>query len=560
MKCLLCDKSFSRNCDLVRHIKSAHNLNAIDYYDKYLKQTDNEGICCVCGKPTKFLDLTRGYQKHCCARCGSIEVSTQNKAKETNLKKYGVENPAQAKEVKAKSNTWRSNKEKVSNWTKKREETCLAKYGSNSFLSSDIGKEKIKQSYINHFGVDNPSRSKEIRQKVEATNLAKFGTTCNLASEDTKKKREDTWKSKYGVDHPWKNLSIRHRALESKNQYIFDYCQESDCSLVEDICKSYGYAWVQSELYRYTFLIKGKALIKNQYISEIRDYQNSIGRSHIEQEIYEFVKSLDSSTVQNCRKIITPQELDIYVPTKKVAIEVNGLYWHSVNNGMPKNYHLDKTEKCISLGIKLIHIFEDEWQNKQEICKSIISSSLGIFVNRIYARKCIMKEVPELESKKFLDENHIQGRVNSSYRLGLYYDNELVQLITLGKSRYTKDEYELYRMCTKLNTQVIGGFSKLLAHQPYNHIISYVDISKFTGKSYVDNAFSLLHLTKPSYFYWSNSTGRVSRISAQKHKLSKLVNNYDESKTEIQNMHDNGFLQIYDCGNLKVSYNRTTTT
>lgn len=556
MKCLLCNKSFSRNCDLSRHIRSSHNLSSIDYYDKYLKQSDNEGICCVCGKPTKFLDFTRGYQKHCSFSCGSKDINTQNKIKETSLKKYGVENPAQAKEIKDKSIAWRNDKEKVNNWTKKREETCLSKYGSTSFFSSDTGKEKIKQSYINHFGVDNPSKSKEVRQKVEETNLKKFGVRCNLASEDTKKKRVNTWKSKYGVDHPWKSSSVRNKALENKNQYIYNYCEENDCSLVEDICESYGYAWMQSDLYKYTFLVKGRVLIKNNYISEIINYQNNVGRSHVEQEIYEFVKSLDSSTIQNCRKIITPQELDIYVPTKKVAVEVNGLYWHSVNNGMPKNYHLDKTEKCISLGIRLIHIFEDEWQNKQSICKSIISSSLGIYENRIYARKCIVREVSKAESKQFLEENHIQGNVNSSYRLGLYYNDELVQLITLGKSRYKKGEYELYRMCTKLNTQVIGGFSKLLAHQPYDHIISYIDISKFTGESYVSNNFSLLYKTKPNYFYWSNNTGRVSRISAQKHKLSKFLDNYDDYKTEIQNMSDNGFLQIYDCGNLKVSYDK----
>ncbi len=179
----------------------------------------------------------------------------------------------------------------------------------------------------------------------------------------------------------------------------------------------------------------------------------------------------------NNREILNGKELDIYIPSKNVAIEFNGLYWHS-DKQKPFDYHKIKTELCNQKGIRLIHIFEDEWQNNKDIIKSIIKSSLGIYDRKIYARKCEIKELNNKEYKDFLVKNHIQGQINSSLKVGLFYKNELVQVAGFGKSRFKSNELELHRMCTLLNTQVIGGFSKLCKYlnQPF---ISYIDKSKF---------------------------------------------------------------------------------
>ena len=173
--------------------------------------------------------------------------------------------------------------------------------------------------------------------------------------------------------------------------------------------------------------------------------------------------------MQNDKHLIYPYELDIFSPKYNIAIEYDGLYWHNEKN-VDMNYHLMKTELCENKGIQLIHIFEDEWTDKQDIVKSRLKSIFGVIDNRIYARKCEIKEVSHNESKLFLEKNHIQGNVNSKYRYGLYYNNELVSLMTFGNMRKslgskTKNEcYELLRFCNKLNTSVIGGASKLFKH------------------------------------------------------------------------------------------------
>lgn len=280
--------------------------------------------------------------------------------------------------------------------------------------------------------------------------------------------------------------------------------------------------------------------------------------SQPELQVLEYIKEVyHGRIVENDRSQISPKELDIYIPDKKLAIEFNGVYYHSTNMGTPKNYHLEKTIECHSAGIKLIHIHEWEWTYKQDICKSILSIALGICKNKIYARNCEVKEVDSELAKQFLENNHIQGSLNSSYRLGLFYNNELVQLITIGKSRFKEGEYELLRMCTKLNTQVVGGFSKLMKNQPYNSLISYVDRSKFTGNGYLACGWTIDSYTSPSYAYYKGEV-KLNRIAAQKHKLKALLGdeNFDSSKTEFENMKNCAWLQVYDCGNIKMKYSK----
>ena len=161
--------------------------------------------------------------------------------------------------------------------------------------------------------------------------------------------------------------------------------------------------------------------------------------SYCEKEVIEFVKSIYNGVIiNNNRKIIAPYELDIYLPEKKLAIEFDGLFWHNDKSGKDKNYHLDKTEKCEKQGIQLIHIFEDEWIEKQIIVKSIIKSKIGIYDKKIYARKCQIKEIAIKDKNDFLRMNHLQGEDHSQIKLGLFYENELVSVMTFGKPRFNK--------------------------------------------------------------------------------------------------------------------------
>ena len=206
-------------------------------------------------------------------------------------------------------------------------------------------------------------------------------------------------------------------------------------------------------------------------------------------------------------------------------------------------------------GVKLLHFYEDEWLFKQDICKSIISSALGIYQNKVYARKCEIREISNNEYRDFLNENHIQGSVNSKIKIGLFYNNELIQCIGVGKTRYSDNQFELYRMCSKKFHQVIGGFSKLLKYlkQKYNitELYSYVDRRLYDGNGYLKIGFEIVSVTKPSYFYFKHFN-RENRLKYQKHKLKNILSNFDSNLSEVDNMINNGYKRIFDCGTYKV--------
>jgi len=276
-----------------------------------------------------------------------------------------------------------------------------------------------------------------------------------------------------------------------------------------------------------------------------------------EGEVKEFISSLKIIFEENNRTILDGKELDVYIPSHNLAIEYDGLYWHS-EQYLDKDYHLTKTELCEAKGIKLIHIFEDEWIYKQDIVKSRLMNLFGLSSNKIYARKCVIKEISSKESKEFLNTNHIQGGVNSKHNIGLYYNNELVSLMTFGNLRKSlgnksnENTYELLRFCNKLNTNVIGGADKLLKYfiKTYNpkEIISYADRRWSQGDLYDKLGFDFVHNSKPNYFY-INKGKREYRFKYRKDVLVK--EGFDKNKTEHEIMKERGFNRIYDCGNKK---------
>lgn len=277
------------------------------------------------------------------------------------------------------------------------------------------------------------------------------------------------------------------------------------------------------------------------------------GKSSLELQVRDFIKSLNLDFKSNDRTIITPKELDLIIPSHNLAIEFNGLYWHSELAGKTRNYHLDKTKECNKAGYNVIHIFEHQWVNKQDIIKDIIKKRLGIVDRKVFARKCEIREVETLQAREFIETNHLQGYASATYKLGLYYENELISIMTFGKSRYDKNcNWELIRFANKLGYNVIGGASKILKHFRSKYegsIISYCDISIFSGNLYKDLGFIYSHNAKPNYFYFDSMLNVYSRVMFQKHKLKDKLANFDPSKSEWENMIENKFNRYWDCGN-----------
>ena len=279
-----------------------------------------------------------------------------------------------------------------------------------------------------------------------------------------------------------------------------------------------------------------------------------LNASKSEDEIADFIKNKGFAIIRNDRSILdNKHELDIYIPDKQFAIEFDGVFWHNEVN-KPINYHLDKTEECKKKGIRLIHIFEDEWLDKSNIWKSMLNNLLGLNENRIFARKCKIKEVSMDESKNFLEENHLQGYCHSQIRYGLYYNNKLVSLMTFGKTRHfignSSHQFELLRFCNKLNTSVIGAASRLFKYfiktvKP-NNIVSYADKRWSNGNIYEKLRFHKYNESKPNYYYVIGNR-RKNRFNFRKSILVKKYN-CPQDMSEHEFCKSKGWYRIYDCG------------
>jgi very-short-patch-repair endonuclease len=280
--------------------------------------------------------------------------------------------------------------------------------------------------------------------------------------------------------------------------------------------------------------------------------------SKIENELREFVKDLDPGINFSNRRIITPYEIDVVSEKYKIGIEMNGLYHHSdFISGKDHKYHLTKTNKCLESGYKLLHIFEDEWRFKKPIWKSILRYKFHKCNDIRYARKCEIKEIDNKTCREFLNENHLQGYSNCSVRIGLYQNGGLLSVLTFVKSRFDKSyEWEISRFANKINTAVVGGFQKMLKYftSKYdpNNIVTYADKRYSSGDLYRNAGMIELDNKSINYYYFNkHECVRYSRQKFQKHKLKDVLDNYDESLSEWENMKNNSYDRIWDCGNYK---------
>jgi very-short-patch-repair endonuclease len=307
------------------------------------------------------------------------------------------------------------------------------------------------------------------------------------------------------------------------------------------------------------------------YCASINNY-----RSNNEKDVINFLRENCNYEIrERVRNIIPQYELDLYVPELKIAIEYDGLFWHSEEKGKDKNYHLNKTDVCKEAGIRLIHIFEDEWLNKQEIVKNKLLHILQSNTNPvIYARKCYVIELEDSSVKNdFLNQNHIQGKDKSILNLALIFNNEIVAIMTfcnLRKSLGRKTQegcYELSRFATSRDYRVVGAFGKLwsyfLKNFEFDKIITYADIRWSDGNVYEKCGFKLSHLSKPNYWYiWkSNANKRFHRYNFRKQNLKKLFPEiYSDDKTEKEIMLEANYYKIWDCGNMVYEYENKKVT
>ena len=503
------------------------------------------------------LEEVKEKRKKTCMENYGVEVPIQSdiikeKIKATCMEKYGVEHIAQSEDMK-----------------EKKKKTCLEKYGVEYTTQLESTKEKAKETLFKNYGVLNPSQSSEIVEKAKETLFNNYGVLCTLQSPEISKKAKETLFNNYGVLHPAQSPEIQSKMLKTMRDNNWDtFLLKINQKKIEPMFNKDEYSKFMvgdtiffkclrcDNIFEY-LIVRGNGI-------EIRDISCSKHkyRSLAETEIKDWILNINPTIIveQNKRFYYDKNhfyECDIYLPEYNVGIEYHGLYWHC-DLIKSEKYHKEKYLFFNAIGVDLVQIFENEWLHKQDVVKSILSAKLGFITNKIFARKCSIKEIDNQTYKEFCERNHIQGYGIAKVRLGLFHNNELVQLASFSKPRFNKNyDWENIRTCTKLNTTVVGGFSKLMKYFTNNYagsIITYVDCRYFTGGGYLKNGFKFIKHTEPNYFYFKNSTINLeSRNKYQKHKLKDILPIFDENMTEYENMLNNKYLRIFDAGNLILS-------
>lgn len=522
------------------------------------------GLCKVCGRPTKFRNFKSGYPIYCSSKCSNSDPDKKETCRQTVINRYGVENVSKSSVVKDRiCNTF---KEKYGvEWVgqskevqAKQKATCIEKYGVPTPFQMDDFQEKSIQTCRKKYGTDYATQSQEVRSKITASYIDKTGFTNPSYNPGViDKRRETNFKN---FDGKWftqtdemiqSNHELflnRHKNIigETDSTYIVS-CEDNKCTLCES---------------------KTFEIDKNVFVQ--RSSQSAVicpiklplmgNASLAETELLDYIKSIyDGEIETGDRSIISPLELDIVIPDKHIAIEFNGVFWHSdFNPRMCKTYHRDKSLKCRDKGYQLLHIWEDDWYNRKDIIKDYIKSKLGLCSKRIYARKCHVREIDVHTARLFVDSNHIQGYSNATYKIGLFYDDVLVSVMLVGKlrdmmgSKPKEGHYEIYRVVSREDTEVVGGFSKMLKYfeRTYNPecIITYGDLCYTLGNVYLKCGFTDEGLSSPCYSWQINGV-RYHRSNFMKCKLEECRK--DPSLTEDQAMRSRHAYKIWDAGKIK---------
>jgi len=608
--CQICHREFKSLRSLSHHLVT-HNMDVREYYDRFLKKPD-EGTCIVCGRPAIFKGLKYGYLNYCSSSCSLRSSDRMEKLRKTCLERYGVENPSQipkAKEKKKQTFLERYNVEypsqskeirqkikqsvlehyrvehpaqalEVRNKTKetclqnlgvpfpmqslevrkKSEQTLLDRYNVVNISQVPHIKEKTKETWRNKYGVSCPLKSPEIREKSKKTCLEKYGVEYSSKAESVKDKIKNTVRERYGVDYFSQSFEFKEKVrrinLEKFQTKLSKYLGELQLQLVDEPYQgsTYKHRWKCLECG--TEFEQIWNLVQQDYRCPTC-YPRQTGTSKQEQEVADFVKKLGFEIFRNDRTLIKPLELDIVVPARKVAIEYDGNYWHSEEAGIDPNYHLMKTELCENIGYRLIHIFEDEWVLKKDIVKSrlkyILNKTKECF--HIGARNCVIEEISPEQKNDFLERYHIQGPDGSKVKLGAFYNNELVAVMTFSHGSLAKGikkqdplVWELNRFCTHPNYVISGIASKLLKyfkrHYEWKEIFSYADRRWSQGNMYKQLGFDLVHQTTPNYWY-INGIERLHRFALR--KRSTDPKDIPEWLLRLKE----GYVRLWDCGSLK---------
>lgn len=347
-------------------------------------------------------------------------------------------------------------------------------------------------------------------------NIEKYGVSHPMMLKETRDKLKSTMKAKYGVEHALQNSDI------SARQQITAYHTNMEHNGVPYACML-------------PQCVEAQGKIISNANKRIADKLHTLGLQ------YSFEKRISNMS------------FDICIESDKTLIEIDPSYTHSTvethwGSSKDKYYHRDKSAIAKAAGYRCIHIFD--WDDVDRIVDSIKPKK------SIYARKCTIYKLKLDVANEFLSKYHFQGTCRGQLLcLGLVQDGELYQVMTFGKPRYDKHHsVELLRLCTKPGYTVAGGASRLFKFATENYglsdIISYCDLSKFSGDIYETIGMQLIRTTPPQEI-WSRGNQKITANLLRQRGYDQLFKtNYGKGTSNEQLMIENGWLPVYDCGQL----------
>lgn len=495
---------------------------------------------CICSKPLAFHKFNKGYFKTC-GREICVKIARTNAINNTMISTYGCHTSLLDSTKQKSKDTLliRYNNEKYVN-TESRAKTMLEKYGVKHALQSQFFQDKKEDTQLEKYG----KRKYNNIEKIQNTNIQKYNVKNVSSVPEIRNKTRDTFNMNHLLKLNDKILKLNLVVNSSIDNHYHYQCTK--CGALYKMSNSAFNVHIRSNESPCNICNPPKHDFKSKGETELKDF---------------IVSVYNGSVVQNYLRG-SSKELDIFIPDKNLAFEYNGLYYHN-ELFKENNYHLSKKNAAKNNNINLVHVFEDEWLYKKEIVKSRIKGLLGVIDKKIYARKCVLRLVQLDEARRFIDENHLQGYVGSKIKIGLYYKDELVSIMTFGAPRFDKkpDTYEMLRFCSKLNTIVIGGASKMFQYLINNYKINRVITESNRSWSVNDIStydkigFKFLYNSVPGFWYVIRNT-RVHRLNYCLHQLKKrgLVL---ENETSHDAMLRQKIYRIYDCGNAKYEWLRT---
>ena len=485
--------------------------------------------CRACGMVLR-IDNAREGKIYCSGKCASNDKEVREKTKATLVDRYGSTSIMGSEELKSRQHA-----------------SMKEKYGSEFTMTSGVLNAKRNDTIRRKYGVDHYAKTDEFKEKMKSTCLERYGVDSYS--------KTDEFRSNTSERHHKQSYEF---ILKNWSEYVIPMFSVEEFDGIQKIGKIYRWKCVKCGLeFDYETTVTGfQREISNGYMPMCPNCYPRLKTSSIpERELVGFIKSNYTGEVITDTKKILPSkhEIDIYIPSMKIGIEFDGLYWHSETTGTEPDYHLKKTEESESIGIRMFHIFEDEWINHKQIIQDRIMNILGQS-NKIYARNCQCHNISLEEANDFLSENHLQGKSNSLIQYGLYHNDDLVFVMTFGKPEINVGcEWEMMRFTAKNGYSVLGGASKIIKAFSKEHagnILTIADRRYGIGDSYEKIGFKPILKTQPNYWWGKYKTRINPNILLNNGIDNMLKDKFNPALSFDENMVNAGYDKIYDCGNI----------